>query len=156
MVHGVSLVVDGFQELSFMVTPFTALEVTRLFIQKVFMGVPGPKSPLVVLLIWHTGMGDCMVLVIVVKSGGQIRMVHGIISLVDGFHELSFIVTPYMVLDLARLFGQQVFMGVPGPKSPLVPLLNWLTGLEIATDSQAQFCVLRIHEIDHDLIRKLP
>ena len=64
MVHGVnSQVVDGFHELSFMVTPFMVLEVTRLFIQQVFMGVPGPKSPLALLLIWHTGMDDCMVLV---------------------------------------------------------------------------------------------
>ena len=63
-VHGVSSqVVDGFQELSFMVTPFMVSEVTRLFIQQVFMGVPGPKSPLVPLLIWLTGMDDCMVLV---------------------------------------------------------------------------------------------
>ena len=56
MVHGVnSQVMDGFQELSFMKTPFTVLEFHRIFGRQVFMGVRGPKSPLVVLLIWLTG-----------------------------------------------------------------------------------------------------
>ena len=59
-----------------------------------------------------------------VKSIGQYRMVHGIISqLVDGCQELSLLVTLFMVLEVARLFIQQVFKGVPGPKSLLVLLL---------------------------------
>ena len=88
---------------------------------------------------------------------GLYPMVHGVNSLVvELFHELSFMIAQFMVSEQTRLSIQQVLMGVPGPKSPLVPLLNWLTGLEIATDSQAQFCILRIHEIDLDLKRKLP
>ena len=52
MVHGVSSqVMAGFQELSFTMTPFMVLEVTKLFIQQVFMEVTGPKSQLVALLI---------------------------------------------------------------------------------------------------------
>ena len=82
MVHGVNsqMAVDGFHELSFMMTPFMVSEVTRLFIQKVFMGVPGPKSPLVPLLIWHTGMVACMVLGPTKKSIGLYPMVHGVNS----------------------------------------------------------------------------
>ena len=138
VVYGInSQVVDGFHELSFMMTPFMVLEPTvpSPFIQQVFMGVPGPKSPLVLLLIWLTGMGDCMVLEPTVQSIGQYQMVHGVSLVVDGFQELSFMVTPFTVLDVTRLFIQKVFMAVPGAKSPLVPLLNWLTGLEIETDS---------------------
>ena len=131
MVHGVSSqVMAGFQELSFTMTPFMVLEVTKLFIQQVFMEVPGPKSPLVASLIWHTGMVDCMVLGQTMECGGLYPMDHGVNSQVgDGFHELSFMTTPSMVLEVTRLFGQQVFMGVPGPESPLVALLIWLTGM---------------------------
>merc|ERR1712037_972440 len=136
MVHGVSLVVDGFQELSFMVTSFMVSEVTRLFIQKVFMGVPGPKSPLVPLLSWHTGMVACMVLGPTKTSIGLYPMVHGAnLQVMDWSHELSFMMAPFTVSEQTRLFIQQVLMGVPGPKSPLVPLLIWLTGVEIKTDS---------------------
>ena len=57
MVHGVnSQVMDGLQELSFTMTPFMVLEETKLLLQQVFMEVPGPKSPMVALLIWLTGM----------------------------------------------------------------------------------------------------
>ena len=137
MVHGVSSqVVDGFQELSFMVTPFMVSEVTRLFIQQVFMGVPGPKSPLVALLIWLTGMVACMVLGPTKKSIGLYPMVHGAnLQVVDWFQKLSFMMSPFMVLEQTRLSIQQVLMGVPGPKSPLGALRIWLTGLEIETDS---------------------
>ena len=130
MVHGVSSqVMDGFQELSFTMTPFTVLEATRLFIQQVFTGVPGPKSPLVALLIWLTGMVVCMVLGPTKQSIGLYPMVHGVnFQVVDWFHELSFMMISFMVSELTRPYGQQVFMGVPGPKSPLVALLIWLTG----------------------------
>jgi len=158
MVHGVSSqVVDGFQELSFMVTPLMVSEVTRLFIQQVFMGVPGPKSPLVALLIWLTGMVVCMVLGPTKQSIGLYPMVHGVNSqVVDWFHKLSFMTISFMVSELTRPYGQQVFMGVHGQNIPLVALLIWLTGSEIETDSLAQFLGLKIHEIDLDLIRKLP
>ena len=132
MVHGVnSQVMDGLQELSFTMTPFMVLEETKLLLQQVFMEVPGPKSPLVALLIWLTGMVDYMVLGQTMECGGLYPMDHGVNSQVgDGFHESSFMTAPSTVLEVTRLFGQQVFMGVPGPESPLVALLIWLTGMD--------------------------
>ena len=64
--------------------------------------------------------------------GLNLTMVHGVNSqmAVDGFHELSFIMTPFMVSERTRQFGQQAFMGVPGPKLPLPTLLIWLTGMD--------------------------
>jgi hypothetical protein len=63
------------------------------------------------------------------EFGGRYPMVRGVNSLVvDGSHKLSFMLTSFMVLEVTKPYGQQVFMGVPGPKSPLVVLLIWLTG----------------------------
>ena len=65
MVHGVSsqMAVDGFHGLLFMTTPFTVSEVSKQFGPQALLGVPGPKSPLLkMLLIWLTGMDDCMLL----------------------------------------------------------------------------------------------
>ena len=82
MVHGVNsqMAVDGFHELSFIMTPFMVSERTRQFGQQAFMGVPGPKLPLPTLLIWLTGMDDYMVLEQAIKYIGLNQMVHGVNS----------------------------------------------------------------------------
>ena len=66
------------------------------------------------------------------KSIGLYPMVHGVNSQVmDGLQELSFTMTPFMVLERTRLRGEQACMGGSGPKSPLLTmLLIWLTGMD--------------------------
>ena len=74
-----------------------------------------------------------MVLEQTIEYIGLNQMVHGVNSqmAVDGFHGLSFMMTPFMVSERTRQFGQQALLGVPGPKSPLLKmLLIWLTGMD--------------------------
>ena len=133
VVYGInSQVVDGFLELSFMMTPFMLLHVVVIFMKIVFMGVLGRRLPLLMLLIWHSGMDDCMVLGQTMESIGQYLVVNGVNSqVVDGFHESSFMMTPFMLLDVMVLFMKIVFMGVLGRRLPLLMLLIWHSGLEV-------------------------
>ena len=160
--HGVnSKVVDGFHVLSYMVIKFMVSEVTRLFGQEVFMmWVPGPESHLVVLLIWPTGMDVCMVLGQTMESGGLCLIkTHGVNSkVVDGFHVLSYMVIKFMVSEVTRLFGQEVFMmWVPGPESHLVVLLIWPTGMDVCmvlgqTMESGGLCLIKTHGVNSKVV----